>query len=446
MTFRNFRKQLKKLSGNLVFQNLILVSGITLLIKGLGFYKETVVASNFGLSELLDTFYIAILVPTFISNVFLGAYRSVFIPNYIAELKIKGNKASFQASSFLITLLVSIFFVIIAYLFTDVYLENLFPNHTQAYYSLVKEQFYVLLPCVFFWGLASLINGLLNVANEYRLSTIGGVITPLAMLVCLFWFKDELGSQVLAVGTLAGSVFGFLYLLIVAINKKILFLNFPDFGNKNIKTLFLQLPAKISSGVLTAMNSVVDQFFAGQLVVGSIAAINYGIKIPMFMASIIMIAVSNVMLPHFAKTILENRKKAYRTLFTSLKVVIVGGSIVSIVGIIVSHDLVALLFERNEFSSKDTEIVSYIQQIFLIYVPFNIAGMIMGNFLTSTNKNAVMAYLAFAGVVLNILLDYIFIQYYGILGIAICTTVVIVLKNTALGYYIYLLKGKEPQD
>ena len=280
---------------------MILVSGITLLIKGLGFYKETVVASNFGLSELLDTFYIAILVPTFISNVFLGAYRSVFIPNYIAELKTNGNEASFQASSFLITLLVSFFFVLIAYLFTDVYLENLFPNHTKEYYSLIKEQFYVLLPCVFFWGLASLINGLLNVSNEYRLSTIGGAITPLAMLVCLFFFKDVFGKQVLAVGTLAGAILGFLYLMIVAINKKILFLGVPDFKSENIQTLFLQLPAKISSGVLTAMNSMVDQFFAAQLVVGSIAALNYGIKIPYFLTGIIMIAISNVMLPPFRK-------------------------------------------------------------------------------------------------------------------------------------------------
>ena len=126
--------------------------------------------------------------------------------------------------------------------------------------------------------------------------------------------------------------------------------------------------------------------------------------------------------------------------------VIIGGSIVATIGIVISHDLVALLFERNEFTAEDTETVSYIQQIFLIYVPFNIAGMIMGNFLTSSNKNAVMAYLAFAGVILNIVLDYIFIQYYGILGIAICTTVVIVLKNTALGYYIYRLKSTEPRN
>ena len=181
------RDTFNRLKNNLVVQNLVLVSGITFLIKGVGFFKETIVAANFGLSELLDTFYIAILVPSLISNIFLGAYKSVFIPNYIAEMKIKGDKGSFQATSFLITVVISIVFMGIAYLSTDTFLEELYPGHTSSYYSLVKQQFYVLLPCVIFWGLSSLIGGLLNIANEYRLSTLGGIFTPLA-IIGLFGF------------------------------------------------------------------------------------------------------------------------------------------------------------------------------------------------------------------------------------------------------------------
>ena len=276
------RDTFNRLKNNLVVQNLVLVSGITFLIKGVGFFKETIVAASFGLSELLDTFYIAILVPNLISNIFLGAYKSVFIPNYIAEMKIKGDQGSFQATSFLITVLVSIIFMGIAYLSTDTFLEELYPGHTSSYYSLVKEQFYVLLPCVMFWGLSSLIGGLLNIANEYRLSTSGGIFTPLAIIACLVFFKDTFGNQVLAAGTLIGAVLGLLYFFLVGLSKKILFFGLPDFQNNNIKILFSQIPAKVSASLLTGLNSVVDQFFAAQLVIGSIAALNYGLKILFF--------------------------------------------------------------------------------------------------------------------------------------------------------------------
>ncbi len=437
------RQSLNRLKNNLVIQNLILVSGITLGIKLIGFLKETVVAASFGLSEMLDTFYIAILVPTFISNVFLGAYRSVFIPNYIAELKLKGDKGSFQASSFLITVAVSVFFMAIAYLTTDTFLEELYPDHTLEYYELIKEQFYVILPCVIFWGLASLIGGLLNIANEYRLSTLGGIFTPLAILACLFFFKDSLGNKVLATGTLVGAVFTFLYLLTIALTKNILFVAVPNFQNRNIRMLFAQIPAKISSGVLTGLNSVVDQFFAAQLVIGSIAALNYGLKIPAFLTGLLVIAISNVLLPHFSRSILENRKRTFDLLFKTLKVLFFTVSGLVILGILVSHPIVAILFERKEFTSEDTLKVAQIQQVFLVYLPFAIAGMIMVNFLTSINKNTIMAYISLVALVLNIILDYILMQYYGILGIAICTTVVVILKNLAMFIYIYKLKKSD---
>ncbi len=434
------RDTYNRLKNNLVIQNLILVSGITFLIKGLGFFKETIVAANFGLSQLLDTFYIAILVPTLISNIFLGAYKSVFIPNYIAELKIKGDKGSFQATSFLITVVISIFFMGFAYISTDTFLEELYPGHTASYYSMVKEQFYVLLPCVFFWGLASLIGGLLNIANEYRLSTFGGIFTPLAIIACLFFFKDLFGNKVLAVGTLIGAFGSFLYLLLVALTKKTLYFGMPDFQNSNIKILFAQIPAKVSSSLLTGLNSIVDQFFAAQLVIGSIAALNYGLKIPAFLTGLLVIATTNVLLPHFSRSILENRKKTFDSLFKTLKLVFGTVTGLVIVGVLVSHDLVALLFERKEFDSEDTYIVAQLQQVFLVYLPFAISGMIMVNFLTSINKNAIMAYISFVALIINIILDYIFMQYYGIWGIALCTTVVVILKNTAMFVYIYKLR------
>ena len=433
------RDTFNRLKNNLVVQNLVLVSGITFLIKGVGFFKETIVAANFGLSELLDTFYIAILVPSLISNIFLGAYKSVFIPNYIAEMKIKGDKGSFQATSFLITVVISIIFMGIAYLSTDTFLEELYPGHTSSYYSLVKQQFYVLLPCVIFWGLSSLIGGLLNIANEYRLSTSGGIFTPLAIIVCLVFFKDALGNQVLAAGTLIGAVLGLLYFLLIGLSKKILFYGIPDFQNNNIKILFSQIPAKVSASLLTGLNSVVDQFFAAQLVIGSIAALNYGLKIPAFLTGLLVIAITNVLLPHFSRSILENRKKTFNSLFKTLKIVFGTVAGLVLIGIIVSHDLVTFLFERKEFDSEDTKIVAQIQQIFLVYLPFSISGMIMVNFLTSINKNAIMAYISFIALILNIILDYIFMQYYGIWGIALCTTVISVLKNVTMFIYIHRL-------
>src|SRR5690606_41535001 len=61
----------------------------------------------------------------------------------------------------------------------------------------------------------------------------------------------------------------FLFLLGVCIKKNIIKIAAPNLKNKNARLMFQQIPAKVSSGFLTGLNGVVDQFFAAQLIVGS---------------------------------------------------------------------------------------------------------------------------------------------------------------------------------
>ncbi|WP_396634857.1 murein biosynthesis integral membrane protein MurJ [Maribacter sp. R86514] len=433
----------KELIRKKVLQNFILVSGVTLFISILGFFKETVVAANFGLSLQLDTFYVAILIPGVINSVFLNSFKSVFIPNYINEVGIKGNIGSFQTTSLFITVFVSLFFAVITYLSTNTFLELLYPDKSLEFYLLVKEQLPILLFAIFFWGLASTLGALLNVNDEYRFSSFAGVFTPLFILLSIFLFKEHYENTLLAWGTTLGAFASCLYLLIVAKNKKIIVLGKPDYQNNNIKIAFKQLPAKISSGLLTALNSVVDQFFAAQLVVGSIAALNYGLKIPAFLSSLLLVAMGNVLLPYFTKLVLSNRKLAFENLFKNIKWVFIGLVAITIFGILLSDFIVALLFERKEFTTEDTQVVSTIQKIFLAYIPFKITGMIMINFATSINKNSIMAYISFVALILNLILDYIFIEMYGIFGIALCTTIITVLKSMTMYWYLNRLKTRE---
>lgn len=435
-------QRLQQLNTNRVFKNILLVGIITFAIRFVGFYKETLVASNFGLSLLLDTFFIAMLVPGFIQNVFLSAFKNVFIPNYIAESRTGNNLASFQGTGFFATGLISTVFVLIAFLFTDTYLEVFFAGHDQEYYGLVKVQFYYLLPCVFFWGYSSLLSGLLNINEEFKYSSMESIFIPVVTIICLFFFKELLGKSILAVSILIGSVFAFLFLLGVCIKKNIIKIAAPNLKNKNARLMFQQIPAKVSSGFLTGLNGVVDQFFAAQLIIGSISAINYGLKIPAFLIGILVVALTNVLLPQFSKMVMENKENAYRYFYRIYKFLFLGASICAIIGIFMSDYLVELFFQRNEFTTEDTRVVSNIQKIFLIYTPFTICGMVVVSFLTSMNKNAIMAYVSLGALILNIALNYLLVEYYGILGIALSTTLVVIIKNIFLFYFTVKMREK----
>ena len=433
-----FRAFISNIFKNATITNVIIVGITTLIVSGLGFFKEIVVANTFGLSELLDTFYIAILVPSFISGVFLGSFNSVFIPNYVSELKTGKSIGAFQSTSFLMTILVSLLFLIIAFLFTDVYLETFFKGHTQQYYDLIKVQFYYVAPCILFWGFSSLINGILTIDDEFTFSSLNTVFTPISIIICLVFFKEQLGTIVLAFGTLIGSFLSFLFILTVAIKRNIIHLHRPDFKSVNIKILFKQLPAKLSSSLLSGINPLVDQYFSAQLIIGSIAALNYGIKIPAFGISIIGAALGNVLLPYFSKNAIDNRQETFKKLTKILKYLIIVSSIVVIISIFLSAPIISILFERNAFTSSDTLIVSKIQQMYLLQIPSYVTGLVMVKFLTSINKNNFMVIASVVNLLLNVVLNYMLIKSMGVYGLALATSLVSIINSIIL--YVYIIK------
>ncbi|MGY0392431.1 murein biosynthesis integral membrane protein MurJ [Bizionia sp. KMM 8389] len=442
MTIKHIIKStLYKLRNNTTVTNIIIVGFITVLVKFFGFYKEVVIAGEFGLSELLDTFFIALLLPGFINEVFLSAFNAVFIPNYIAEEKTNKNIAAFQSTSFVVTISTSLVFMGIAYLFTDVFLELFFSGHTHTYYQLVSEQFNYLLPCILLWGLTSLISGLLNIYGEFTYSSIYPVITSITMIICVVFYKDDLGTSVLAIGMLIGSIIQLIFLILIATRKSILKFSIPDFKSTNAILMFKQIPAKITSGFLTGLIPVTDQYFAAQLVIGSIAALNYGMKIPAFFTTIFIIALGNVLLPYFSKLTIDNPQKSFKTLYMLNKWLFISIMSIMIMASIFSKEIISILFERGSFTSNDTLVVADIQIIYLIGVPFIICGNLFVKFLTSINKNAFMAYVSLGSMIINIILDFILMKWIGLIGIALCTTIIQVLKIAI--FYNYTNKQKQ---
>ena len=428
---------------NPILINVMIVGVMTLVVKGMGFFKEMEVGRYFGLSELLDTFFIAALIPGFINNVFMSSFQNVFIPNYIAEKKISSSIGSFQSACVIITLGLGIVLSIVAYFFAAFFLEDIFGGHTLKYYDLIRDQLYIMLPCILFWSLSSLLGGLLEVNGLFSFSSIYPIITSLVVLMFLFFFKNEFGYKVLALGMVVGSFIEFIYLLVVSIFKKTFKLSRPNFVSNNIVLLYRQLPSKIGSGFLTGTTGFVNQFFAAQLVVGSIAALNYGMKIPAFMASILIISIGNVVLPYFSDLVHENRVKAYDVLYKSILYVFVLSLCIACVIFFFSQEIISILFEKGNFSSNDTLVVSKIQKILLVYVPFYICSIIIIKFLTSINKNAYMFYASILNLVLNVVLNYYFARMYSVDGLAIATTIIYVINFWVLFMFVRYQQKKD---
>ena len=130
----------------------------------------------------------------------------------------------------------------------------------------------------------------------------------------------------------------------------------------------------------------------------------------------------------------------YKVLFKVLKYTFIVTTVVSAGLFLFSDQIVHLAFQRGKFSAHDTVMVSTVQKIFLVYIPFYTCSIILLKFLTSINKNSFMIVTSIMSLILNFVFDLILVKKYDVYGLAISTTITIIFSS--LGFLVYTIQQR----
>jgi putative peptidoglycan lipid II flippase len=89
-----------------------------------------------------------------------------------------------------------------------------------------------------------------------------------------------------------------------------------------------------------------------------------------------------------------------------------------------SKPLVRVLYQRGAFTVADTELVSKVQICYLIQIPFYLWGLLFVKFLSAARRNDLLMFGAAVSLVFDQILNFTFMRFWGVAGIALSTSVV----------------------
>ena len=110
-------------------------------------------------------------------------------------------------------------------------------------------------------------------------------------------------------------------------------------------------------------------------------------------------------------------------LFYSIRILLFS-SAVTILLVTLSGPLIGLALERGMFSGTDTALVGQVQAAYALQIPFYICGILFVRVISSMIANHVLMIASLLNLIVNIFLNYIFMQRWGVVGIAFSTSVV----------------------
>lgn len=410
--------------------------------------KEVVVASAFGTSSGMDAFVIAFTVPAYLINVAAGSLNVALIPTYIAVRDNQDPDSASQLLSSALLLNIAILTVLAlalaagAPLVFDLVARGFAPDTR----SLSMSMFFLLLPCVLISGISVTLEAVLNAGGKFLGAGLAPALIPLAVMAAVLTGAAELGAYSLVAGTIVGYLIelGFVFALLAKSRTKVS-LRWAGF-HPALKTVIHQYIPAVSGSSLMCSAVVIDQTMATWLGSGSVSALNYGNKLVAVMVGVGTMALGTAVLPFFSGLAArQDWGELRRTLDHYLWLIIATTVPATVAFVLFSEDITRLLYERGAFSAQDTAVVANIQAMLAVQIPFHTLGILFVRMLSSLKLNAFMFFSNIISVVLKIGLNYLFMQRWGIVGIALSTVCVYGVAALFMGWVVYRKLPRQSQ-
>ena len=410
-----------------IFAAALTVGSFTTLAKIAGGIKVILMARYFGTSDGLDAFLIAFVLPSFVAEAAAGSLSPSLIPTFIEVRERKGREAAQRLYGSVLTSIAALLAVLamLLALCSSALLPLLGSSFGPSKLALTRSLFLWLLLWLPMSGLIVTWRAVLNAGERFAIAAAAPVATPLWTILLLTMQGGHPAIGILVAGVIAG----------VATEASILAWSVHASGfpviprwsgwSPELKTVFLQYLPMVAGTMIMGSSILIDQAMAARLAPGSVSALTYGTKLVAVLLATGGAALGTAVLPHFSimiasgdRTALRHTLKTYAALIVAIAV-----PVAFLLGWL-SEPVVRLFFQRGAFTITQTRVVATVQSYSLAQIPFAVMVAVAVKLASSLKANRLMLETAALALVVNVVADYLLMQWKGVAGIALAGAVV----------------------
>ena len=397
----------------------------TFIDKILAILKEIIIAHQFGISSHLDVFNIAYALPYTVIILCSGAIVYSFIPLYI-EWSNKNSPQQANTHALSLLLIVSLFFLILAvlcYLLSPVIFPLLGygfrPDQKDVGVNLTRFlSFLIALD-----GLGIILTALLQAQKKFIILQLAQIFINVSIIFIII-LQVNMGIYSLILGLLVGTILKIMFMAIFLYRGGFNFFEKVTFDFSVLTPFFYLALPLVGSELVANINIVIDQIMATRLSPGSVSTLKYAYRLNDLPIQVVILAITKAIFPFISEQALNKDYEGLRHRFKQ-SVIFVGFltfPIMCFIGLF-SEDIVAIVFRRGAFDVSATQQTAQTLLFYSFGLFFYSYAFVNGAFFSALKDPKPLFYMGLLSVILNILLNSIFMHYFAVKGIALSTTI-----------------------
>ena len=422
-----------------VAKSTIQITLIMFVIKILGVVKQSVIASVCGATKETDAYFIATSVIIALCSVFFSSISISFLSIYTESLFLKGKStANNLVNSVLrVFLPISIGIMFLFMIFAPQIANFLAPTYSIKEIQILSEYIRILSIMFVFTSYYLIINVVLETNKQFLPGKGQSLFQNLFVIIAALLFYNKSGIKSLVYAFVIAGVIQCIQITYNA-RKLFSFKKNVQTDNQTIKKLLqLSIPLILGNAIYE-INDIVDKRISSGLGDGRVSTLSFGASINEIVTTLIVASISTVLFSHFSTWIAEGKRdKVEKSLPKSIEALLVLIMPIMIMCFICSDYIVEILFGRGGFGYIEIKKTSAV-----------VIAYAVGFFFQASRAIIVKVYYAFQdtkrpmingviSVTINICLSIILSKYLGVSGIALATSISMLLVTILLLPSVY---------
>ncbi|MBI9049346.1 MAG: murein biosynthesis integral membrane protein MurJ [Anaerolineaceae bacterium] len=333
----------------------------------IGLLASSLTGSTFGATMENDAFYAANRFPDILFNLIAGgALASAFIPTFTTLLATEKREKAWKLASSIVNLLLLLLTCVailseifapqlVRYVIAPGFKDS--PEAMQLTIQLLRIQ----LPSAIIFGVSGLLMGILNTHQHFLLPALAPSMYKIGWIFGIIVLCPSMGIQGLSWGVVIGAG---LHLLIQLPS----FFKLPQWKyepilglqDATVREVGRLMAPRLLGVAAVQLNFALNTYLASMQPEGSISGITWGFSLMLMPQIAIAQSVAIVSLPMFSRQAALGKLNDMRSSLVSTLRSVLFLAVPASIGLILLRDpLVAAIFQRNEFTSQSTAMVSW---------------------------------------------------------------------------------------
>src|SRR2546426_3428361 len=402
-----------------ILKSASIISLVTVVSRVLGYVRDQRIALLLGTTASADAYVLAYRIPNLFRRLVAeGSMTASFIPVFTTYMREKSKEEVWDfANKLFWTLALVVALITILGMVFSPSVVHLFAGKNVAGVQAVELN-RIVFPYLFFIALAALAMGILNCFHQFGLPAATPILLNLATIAFTFavlrkYFKDPATSIV--VGGLVGGGLQFLIQVPSLVQKGMKFNFGVSFSHPAIRNVAsLMIPRLFGIGI-GQINLFIDTRFAtaAGMPEGSLAALYLADRVMELVLGGYAIAVATAILPMMSHQAAEKDYDSLKkTLAFSVRIVAFITIPAALGLMILREPIIRVLFQHGEFIASSTRLTARALLYYAVGLPALASVKLIVPAFYSTRDTKTPVIIASISLVLNIILNIIFLQFF----------------------------------